>query len=83
MSRFPCPYVKGEVELTAERDRHIAARHPDLLPEHRDRVAETLVDPDRFIAQLPVLRRYLQDFGRRTYQGVVVAEADWARLEER
>jgi hypothetical protein len=47
MSRFPCPYLKGEVELTEERERHIAERHPDLLPEHRERVAETLADPDQ------------------------------------
>ena len=47
MSRFPCPYLKGEVELTEERQRHIAERHPDLLPEHRERVAETLADPDQ------------------------------------
>ena len=47
MSRFPCPYLKGEVELTEERERHIAERHPDLLPEHRARLAETLRDPDQ------------------------------------
>ena len=47
MSQFPCPYLKGEVELTEERQRHIAERHPDLLPEHWDRVAETLGDPDQ------------------------------------
>ena len=29
MSRFPCPYLKSEVELTEERERHIAERHPD------------------------------------------------------
>lgn len=47
MSWFPCPYLKGEVELTAERERHIAERHPDLLPEHRKRIAETLAEPDQ------------------------------------
>ncbi|MBI1746540.1 MAG: hypothetical protein HYR55_08120 [Acidobacteria bacterium] len=47
MSRFPCPYLKGEVELTEEREFHISERHPDLLPEHRKRVAETLSDPDQ------------------------------------
>jgi len=47
MSRFSCPYVKGEVELTAERERHIAERYPDLLPEHREQVAETVTDPDQ------------------------------------
>jgi len=43
---FPCPYLSGEVGLTEERERHIAERHPDLLPEHRPRIAETLADPD-------------------------------------
>jgi hypothetical protein len=47
MTRFPCPYLKGEVELTEERERHIAERHPDLLPEHPERVAETLAHPDQ------------------------------------
>ena len=44
---FPCPYISSEVELTDERERHIAETHPDLLPEHRERIAETLVDPDQ------------------------------------
>jgi hypothetical protein len=26
MTRFPCPYLHGEVELTDERERHIARR---------------------------------------------------------
>lgn len=47
MSRYPCPYLKGEVELTTERERHIAIRHPDLFPEHREQVGETLADPDQ------------------------------------
>lgn len=47
MSRFYCPYLQGEVELTEERERHIAERHPELLPEHRERIAETLAHPDQ------------------------------------
>ena len=47
VSRFDCPYLSGEVELTDERESHIAENHPDLLPEHRDRIAETLADPDQ------------------------------------
>ena len=47
MTRYPCPYLKGAVELTDERERHIAERHPDLLPEHRDRIAQTLAEPDQ------------------------------------
>jgi len=47
MSRFPCPYLNAEVELTEERERHVTEPHPDLLPEHRQRVAETLASPDQ------------------------------------
>jgi hypothetical protein len=46
MTRLPCPYLKGEVELTEEREWHIRERHPDLLPEWRDQIALTLADPD-------------------------------------
>jgi hypothetical protein len=34
MQIFLCPYLKGEVELSAERAAHIARTHPDLLPEY-------------------------------------------------
>jgi len=46
MARFPCPHLDGEVELSEERQRHIAERHPELLPAHLDRVSQTLADPD-------------------------------------
>jgi hypothetical protein len=46
MTRFPCPYLGGDVELSEERERHIAERHPEVLPEHRDRIAATLANPD-------------------------------------
>ena len=36
MAQLPCPYLKGEVELTVERERHQARRHPDLLRDHYD-----------------------------------------------
>jgi hypothetical protein len=47
VTRYACPYLKSDVELTAERELHIAERHPDLLPEHRDRIAGTLAQPDQ------------------------------------
>ena len=47
MLSFACPYLKGVVELTQERERHIAENHPDLLPLHRDLIAATLADPDQ------------------------------------
>ena len=65
MTRFSCPYLKAEVELTDERARHIAERHPDLLPEHRQRVAEVLAAPDQ-------IRRSVR-FGRHVVV-VVVSE---------
>ena len=46
MAQLPCPYLKGDVELTLERERHIAERHPDLLPDHYDLMAATLAAPD-------------------------------------
>jgi hypothetical protein len=45
--QFPCPYLNQEVELTDEREHHIAENHPDLLPEHRERIAQTLSNPDQ------------------------------------
>jgi hypothetical protein len=46
VTRLPCPKLGGEVELTAEREGHIRERHPDLLPDHREKIGETLADPD-------------------------------------
>jgi hypothetical protein len=46
VERFACPYLAGEVELTDERERHIADHHPDLLPRYRGRIAQALADPD-------------------------------------
>ena len=47
MTGFFCPYIGGEVKLSGEREAHIAERHPDLLPEHRERIGTTLADPDQ------------------------------------
>jgi len=33
MTRFPCPYLKGDVALTAEREEHIPGAPPRLAPE--------------------------------------------------
>jgi hypothetical protein len=30
-----------------ERERHICDHHPDLLPDHRGRIIETVGDPDQ------------------------------------
>lgn len=47
MKRFKCPYLKAKVELTDERERHIALHHPDLLPQHTSKIRRTLADPDQ------------------------------------
>lgn len=46
MRTFPCHYLKGEVELSDEREAHIADSHPDLLPEFLLQVGLTLAAPD-------------------------------------
>ena len=46
-TNFSCPYLNARVELSDERERHIAERHPDLLPEYRPSIGDTLADPDQ------------------------------------
>jgi len=46
MTRFPCPYLVGDVELTVERWDHIRLGHPEFDAESLDRLARTLTDPD-------------------------------------
>ena len=47
MITMPCPYLKGEVELSDEREQHIAQHHPDLLPLNKRCIIETLAAPDQ------------------------------------
>ena len=47
MAMLSCPYLAVEVELSEEREGHIRDHHPDLLPEHRGRIIETVDDPDQ------------------------------------
>jgi hypothetical protein len=77
MSQFPCPYLEGDVDLTEERERHIAERHPDLLPEHRGRIAETLADPDQVrksarFGSAKLFSRWYTDLRQSKYVVVVV-----------
>jgi len=46
MHIFQCPYLKGEVELSDERESHIAITHPDLLPQYLNQIEQTLAEPD-------------------------------------
>jgi hypothetical protein len=38
--------------LTDQREQHIAETHPDVLPEHRERIADTLANPDQVLRSL-------------------------------
>jgi hypothetical protein len=76
-----CPFLKGDVELTEERERHIAEQHPDLLPEHRDYILKTLADPDQVresvrFANARMLSRWFEDLrGGKHVVVVVVSDA--------
>ncbi len=77
MTQFPCPYLQAEVELSQEREGHIAERHPELLAELRRFIAETLADPDqvrrssRFV-NARLFSRYFENLGGQKQIVVVV-----------
>ena len=76
---LPCPYLGRDVELTAERERHIRRRHSDLLPDNRPELLATLADPD-FVMERPWSPSEVM-LGRRSVDGalhvvVVVNEDD-------
>jgi hypothetical protein len=88
MKTFWCPYLGREVELSDERESHIAETHPELLPEHEDRIVETLGDPDqvrrsRRFANARLFSKWYDDLiGGKHLVVVVVSEAiaksrDW------
>lgn len=77
MTRFLCPYLKNEVELTEKRAHHIAERHPELLPDHQQWIAETLAAPDQVrrsvrFGNARLFSRYYEDFGKGKHVVVVV-----------
>jgi hypothetical protein len=82
MNKFPCPYLKGTVELTQERERHIAERHPDLLPEYRKEMIETLAQPEQIrrskrFGNAKLFSRWYTDVKKGKYVVVVVvSESD-------
>jgi hypothetical protein len=77
MRAFHCPYLRGEVELTGEREDHIVQTHPDLLPEYLAQVEQTLADPDLIrrsvrISAALLFYRWFSDVRRGKYVVVVV-----------
>jgi hypothetical protein len=79
-TRFACPRLRADIELTIERERHIADRHPDLLPIHRVKVAEVVGDPDMVrrstrSATARLFSRWYSDVRRGRHIVVVVERA--------
>jgi hypothetical protein len=80
MRRFPCPYLKAEVELTPERERHIAERHPELSEKINECLAKTLADPDqvrrssRFANARLISRNFEDLWGQKQLVVVVVSQ---------
>lgn len=77
MRTFPCPYLNGEVELTDEREAHIAYTHPDLLPEYMAQIGQTLADPDQVrrstrVHAARLFYKWFDDVRRGKYVVVVV-----------
>ena len=75
---FACPYLGSDVELTDEREAHIASRHGDLLPAHLDLISQTLLAPDAIHASRSYSNRLLfsswyDEFRGGKYILVVVA----------
>lgn len=86
MQTFPCPYLNGEVELTDEREAHIAQTHPDLLPEYLLQMKQTLADPDqvRRSARMSAARLFYRWFdGVRQGKYVVVVVVSETAPDER
>jgi hypothetical protein len=88
MYKFSCPYLKGEVELSDERETHIAETHPDLLPEYLPQLQQTLMDPDEVrrsirMSGARMFYRWFDDVRHGKYVAVVVvsetapAERNW------
>jgi hypothetical protein len=85
-THFACPYLAGTVELSEERERHIATGHPDLLPAHRALIERTLAYPDQVrrssrIGNAKLFSRWYDDLngGKHVIIVVVIEPGDNGR----
>ena len=65
------------MELTEERAGHIAERHPELLPEHLNKLVETLAQPEEIrrsaiLQNGRMLSKWFEDFQNGKHVVVVV-----------
>jgi hypothetical protein len=74
--------LNGEVEITDEREAHIAQTHPDLLPEYLSQVEQTLANRDQVrrsvrMSAARLFYRWFDDIRQGKHVVVVVvSEAD-------
>ena len=82
METFHCPYLGGPVELSDDRERHIANRHGDLLPDHLEYISGTLASPDLVLRRRPTdndIQFYRWYYGNWNKYMVVIVVSDPAR----
>ncbi|MCK5524626.1 MAG: hypothetical protein KAI83_15990 [Thiomargarita sp.] len=85
MKLFLCPYLQGEVILTDEREQHITERHPDLLPQYKQCLVETLLKPlhircSRRANNALLFSRWFDDIGPGNYVVVSVIKDNAPRI---
>lgn len=81
MTLFLCPYLKQTIELTEERRRHIAERHPDTLPEYESQLTDTLATPDsihgsKYDEQAMIFSKWFDTIKSGRYLMAVVVSAE-------
>ena len=85
MAFLPCPYLGADVELSDDRERHSRSHHPDLLPGYRERMIETVADPDQVrhsarVGNAKLFSKWYADLrGGRYVVVVVVSDAGQKR----
>ena len=73
------------MELSEERERHIAETHPELLPGHKDQIGDTLRDPDqvrrsRRFANARLFSKWYDDLVKGKHLVVVVVSESSAKV---
>jgi len=75
---LPCPYLDGDVELTAEREAHIRLDHSEVLPAFLNELRETVREPDTVLSRIEgeraFVRQWPQLLGGKGLMVVVVTD---------
>ncbi len=76
-----CPYLDSEVEFNDEREKHITDQHPDILPQYRDKIIETVKTPDEVrnsnrFARAKLFSKWYDDVKNGKYVVVVIVSEE-------